>query len=110
MVIEITETTLKRLINYQAVVQRNHQEADRQQWRVMTLEVMQEAEKARHRASQVGAIVGYARYLHRLQSGQDHSRSIYGEPLLSQALDQLLWELSVDRQMVEEVQPKLPCE
>ena len=39
MVVEITETTLKRLVNYEAVVRKEHQEAEQRQWRVMTLEV-----------------------------------------------------------------------
>ena len=103
MIIEITETTLKRLGNYQAVVQKENLEADSQQWRVMTLEVLQAAQKAKIRAGQVNAAVSYARYLHRLQSGQDHRRSIYAEPLLSQALTALLNELSIEQKMVAEV-------
>ena len=103
MIIEITETTLKRLGNYQTVVQRENLEADSQQWRVMTLDVLQAAEKAKVRAGRVNAAVSYARYLHRLQTGQDHSRSIYAEPLLSQALAALLNELSIEQKMVAEV-------
>lgn len=104
MVIEITETTLKRLANYEAIVLKDHLEAEKLQWRVMVLEVMQAAEKARSRASQVSAAVGYARYLHRLQNGQDHTRYIYGEPLLSRSLLDLMMELSIERRMVPETE------
>ena len=100
MVNEISETTLKRLGNYEAVIQHANQEAEQLQWRVMTLEVMQAAEKSRVRTRQVNGIVAYARYLHRLQTGQGQVRNIYGEPLLSQSLDVLLEELSIQRRMV----------
>jgi len=102
MVIEITDLTLKRLDNYETVLSRAYQEADRLQWRVMTREVMQAAEQAGSRAREVSAVVAYARYLNRLQSGRDYPRSIYGEPLLSQALADLLETLSIERNMVAE--------
>jgi len=100
MVVEITETTLKRLDNYASVLLKEQREAERFQWRVMTCEVMQAAEKARTRAREVSAIVAYARYLQRIQSGLDHPRYIYGEPQLSQALGALMTELSIERNMV----------
>jgi len=100
--IEITETTLRRLDNYQAVTQRELQEADRQQWRTMTLEVMQAAEKAKTRARHVAAAVANARYLHLCQIGQEQFRAIYGEPLLSQALRALLEELCIVQRMAAE--------
>ena len=80
MIIEITQTTLKRLGNYRDVVHKNHMAAQRLQWQVMTLEVMQATGKVRARASHVGAAWAYAGYLHRLQTGQGGSREIYGEP------------------------------
>ena len=100
MIIEITQTTLKRLGNYRDVVQKNQVDAQRQQWRIMTLEVMQAAGKAKVRASHVGAACAYADYLHRLQTGQVDSRNIHGEPLLSLALSALLKELSIEQRMV----------
>jgi len=100
MVIEITETTLKRLKNYEAVLLKERLETDRLQWRVMTCEVMQSAERARTRAHEVSAVVAYACYLSRIQSGRDEPRSIYGEPLLSQALADLMHELSIERKLV----------
>ena len=102
MIIEITQTTLKRLGNYRDVVQKKFMEADRRQWRVMTLEVMQDAEIAKDRASQVGAVCAYADYLHRLQTGQRSSLNIYGESQLCQGLSELLNELSIDLRMVSE--------
>jgi len=100
MVIEITETTLKRLKNYEAVLLKERLEADKLQWRVMTCEVMQAAERARIRVREVSAVVAYARYLSRIQSGRDEPRSIYGEPLLSQALADLMQELTIERKLV----------
>ena len=102
MVVEITGTTLKRLVNYESVVRQAHREAERLQWRVMTLEVMQAAEKAGARARHLGAIVAYADYLHRLQFGEGETRFIYGEPLLSQGLVGLLRELGIATRMVLE--------
>ncbi len=104
MVIEITATTLKRLGNYESVVRKEHAEAQKLQWRVMTLEVMLAAENARSRASHVGAAVAYARYLHRIQNGQEHTRHLYGEPQLSQALVDLMKELSIERNLVPEAE------
>lgn len=100
MVIEITEMTLKRLTNYESIVLKDHLEVEKLQWRVMILKVMQAAEKAKSRASQVSTAVTYARYLYRLQTGQDHTRYIYGEPLLSQSLVDLMKELSIEQRMV----------
>jgi hypothetical protein len=100
MIIEITQTTLKRLDNYRAVVEQDRTEADRRQWRVMTHEVMQAAQKAAARADRIGAAFAYAVYLHRLQTGQGYRRDIYGEPLLSQALAALLNELSIEPRLV----------
>ena len=102
MVIEITDLTLKRLNNYEAVLSKESLEADKLQWRVMTREVMQAAELARTRAREISALVAYARYLNRIQSGRNYPRSIYGEPLLSQALADLLEKLSIERTMVAE--------
>ena len=106
MVVEITKTTLKRLVNYEAVVRKEHQEAEQLQWRVMTLEVMQAVEKAGARARHLRAVVAYADYLHRLQHGEDRSRYIYGEPLLSKGLVGLLKELSIELKMVPEGKPR----
>lgn len=100
MVIEITETTLKRLKNYEAVLLKEFQEADKLQWRVMTCEVMQAAEQTKARSRGVSAVVAYARYLYRIQSGRDEPRCIYGEPLLSQALADLMHELSIERKLL----------
>jgi len=100
MHVEITDTTLKRLSNYDSVVQKQCRDAEQLQWRVMTHEVMQAAKEAEARSRQIGSIVAYARYLHRIQRGQDSLRAIYGEPLLSQALVGLLTELSIEKKMV----------
>ncbi len=93
--IEITDITLQRLGNYEAVVQRRCQEVEKRQWRVMTLEVMQEAEQVQAQTRSVAATVAYARYLHELQNGRRQQRPIYGEPLLSRALAELMQELQI---------------
>ncbi|WP_303721294.1 hypothetical protein [Malonomonas rubra] len=103
MVIEITETTLRRLVNYEAVVQKKYDDAVKLQWQVMTLEVMQAAQTAEIRARQMSAVVAYARYLHRIQFGQDTTRPIYGEPLLSKALAAILEELFIESKLVPEL-------
>jgi len=105
MVIEITKTTLKRLINYEVMTQKESDAAIKLQWRVMTLEIMQAAETAQIRARQVSSIVAYARYLHRVQRGQDNTRYIYGEPLLSKALAKVLDELLIETRLVPELSP-----
>lgn len=105
MVIEITKTTLRRLINYETMTQKESDDAVKLQWRVMTLEVMQAAETAQVRARQVSSVVAYARYLHRIQCGQDNTRYIYGEPLLSKALAKVLDELLIEPKLVPELSP-----
>jgi len=100
MVVEITEATLKRLINYAAVVEQEHREAAKHQWRVMTLEVLQAAERTGARARHIQAVVAYAGYLFRLQWGREQPRSIYGEPLLSLGLCELMQELSIASRLV----------
>jgi hypothetical protein len=100
MIIEITATTLKRLENYAAVVQKECAEAELRQWRVMTLAVMQAAAKARIRSREVGAIAAYAAYLFRRQCGENQPGTVYAEPLLSQGLVSLLQELSITPKLV----------
>ena len=103
MVIEITKTALKQLSNYQSVVQKEHQAAEKLQWQDMTLAVLQAAEATRARARHVSAVVAYARYLHRIQNGQERTRDIYGEPLLSKALAEEMAGLLIKSKPVAEV-------
>ena len=103
MVIEITKTALKRLRNYESVVQKEHEAAEKLQWRDMTHAVLQAAETAKARARHVSAVVSYARYLHRIQNGQDRTRDIYGEPLLSKALTEEMDGLLMKSKPVAEV-------
>jgi hypothetical protein len=104
MIVEISNTTLTRLVNYEAVTRKNYQEAQKLQWRVMTLDVMRECEKMCDRMRHVAQIAGYSLYLYKLQNGLSPRRSIYAEPAISRGLVELLEELNIPVRMVPEHQ------
>ncbi len=99
-IIEITPVTLKRLQNYRRVFDNEMEKAQKLQWMEMTLERMQAFETARERAEQVGAVATYAGFLFRVRTGAMAYRELYGEPLLANALVELLRELGIAVNMV----------
>lgn len=101
MKISITDTILKRLVNYENVMRRKLQTAEKRQWTDMTLENMQEFEKVREQARSIFALAGYCLYLYKVQKGLREAASVYGEPLLHNALVELLNELNVPVQFIE---------
>lgn len=102
MVIEISETTMKRLTNYADVMKRHYRDAEKRQWTTMTLEAMQRCERVKQRAQHISATVAYSQYLYLVQKGLTPTRSIYGEPLLSRALIELMNELDIPVRMTAE--------
>jgi hypothetical protein len=101
MKISITDTILKRLVNYENVMRRKLDSAEKRQWTDMTLENMQEFEKVREQARSIFALAGYGLYLYKVQKGLREATSVYGEPLLHNALVDLLNELNVPVQFIE---------
>lgn len=99
-IIEITALTLKRLQNCQQVVDKELQSAHKLQWMEMTLDRMQEYEVARQKADRVGAAVGYASFLFRVQNGLTPPRILYGEQVLRNNLLDLLSELRIPVVMI----------
>jgi hypothetical protein len=99
-IVEITPLTLKRLLNYQRVVDNETQRAEKIQWIEMTLDRMQEYQAARHKSDHVGAVVAYAGFLFRVETGAMAYRALYGEPFLSNALVEVLGELNITVKLV----------
>jgi hypothetical protein len=104
-IIEINPTTLKRLQNYQAVVENERKNAHKNQWMELTLERMQEYQVAHKKADHVNAVVGYASFLFRVQNGMSPPRALYGEQILRNALVELMAELHISIRMVEMPEP-----
>ena len=100
MIVEISNTTLTRLVNYEAVTRRNYQDAHNRQWRVMTLDVMQECERMCERMRHVTQVAAYSLYLYKLQNGLSPRRSIYAEPAISRGLVNLMEELNIPVRMI----------
>lgn len=100
MIVEISNTTLTRLVNYEAVTRKNYQEAHNRQWREMTLDVMRECERMCQRMRHVTQIAGYCLYLYKLQNGLSPRRSIYAEPAISRGLVDLMEELNIPVRMI----------
>jgi hypothetical protein len=66
----------------------------------MTLDRMQEYEVARIKADHIGAAVGYASFLFRVQNGLTPARILYGEQVLRNTLLDLLNELHIPVVMI----------
>jgi hypothetical protein len=98
--IEITPLTLKRLLNYQRIVDNETQRAEKIQWIEMTLERMQAFQASRMKSDHVGAVVAYAGFLFQVETGAMAYRYIYGEPFLSNALVEVLGELRIPVRLV----------
>jgi len=99
-IIEITPLTLKRLLNYQRVVDNETQRAEKVQWIEMTLDRMQEYQAARQKSDHVGAVAAYAGFLFRVETGAMAYRTLYGEPFLMNALVEVLGELKIPVRLV----------
>lgn len=102
MPIKITETAMKRLTNYANVMEKRYRDAEKRQWLTLTLEAMQHCERVKLRAQRVSATVAYSQYLYRVQHGMTATRDIYGEPLLSRSLVELMRELDMPVGMTAE--------
>ena len=99
-IIEITPLTLKRLLNYQRVVDNEARRAQKLQWIELTQDRMQEYQAARRKLDHVGAVAEYAGYLFRVQNGEMAHRTFYGEPFLVTALVEILDELRIPVKLV----------
>lgn len=100
MFIEISDTTLKRLVNYEEVTRKNYEVADKRQWIDMRLEVMRECEQLCERFRHIAQVAGYSLYLFKVQNGLAPIRSIYAEPAISNGLIKLMNELNIPIRMV----------
>jgi hypothetical protein len=98
--IEITPMTLKRLQNYHQVVDNELKKAHKLQWMEMTLDRMKEYQEVLHRADHVGAAVGYASFLFRVQNGMTPARILYGEQVLRNTLLELMKMLRISVVMI----------
>lgn len=98
--IAITPLTLKRLLNYQRVVDNEAHRAEKAQWIEITLERMEEYQAARQRLDHVAAVAEYAGYLFRVESGEMAYRTFYGEPFLINALVEILDELRIPVKLI----------
>ena len=94
-VIIITPTTMKRLLNYQRVVENEAKTADKTQWMKMTPENMRRSEAGRQKAERIDAIVAYAGMLFRIQNKMMPFRSLHGDDLLHNMLVELMHELRI---------------
>lgn len=98
--IAITTVTMKRLLNYQRVAEREANAAARLQWRQMTPENMQRFETARKRSERLSAIVVYAGFLFRVQNRLVAYTAFPDEYLLHNELVNLLNELRIPLKMI----------
>jgi hypothetical protein len=101
MKIRITDTILKRLVNYETVMRQKLQAAEKRQWIDMTLHNMQEYATIKARSQTAFATAGYGLYLYKVQKGLRKAASVYGEPLLHNSLLKLLEEWHVPVRFVE---------
>ena len=101
MAIVITDTVLKRLVNFNNVVQQECRMAHKRQWLQMTLDNMQAYQQAQEKARALSAIAGYGLYLYKVQKGLRQKQPIYGEPLLHNALLEMMKELRVPVSLTE---------
>jgi hypothetical protein len=97
----ITDTVLKRLVNYEKVMRQQLRTAEKRQWIDMTLHNMQEYATIKARSQAAFATAGYGLYLYKVQKGLRKTASVYGEPLLHNSLLKLLEEWHVPVRFVE---------
>ena len=100
-IIEITQLTMRRLLNYQRVTENNASTANRRQWVDMTLETMRHAQKTGQTASHIRATVDYAGYLFRVQNNLTAYRPFYADGHLHNALVNLMNTLAIPIDMVD---------
>lgn len=105
--VAITPVTMKRLMNYQRVIEREANAANERQWRKMSAENMRLFEVARQEAERLGAIVAYAGFLFRVQNNLIPYRVLPNEYRLHNALVELMNELSIHVVMVEVDAPEI---
>jgi hypothetical protein len=98
--VAITPVTMKRLLNYQRVIEKEADAANIRQWRKMTTENMQMSTAARQAAERLGAVVAYAGFLFRVQNNLISYRVLPGEFHLHNELVELMNELSIPVAMV----------
>ncbi len=99
-IIEISPIMLKRLQNYQQVVENERKAAHQSQWMEMTLDKMENYQVIHKKSDHINAVVGYASFLFRVQNGMSPPRTLYGELYLRNALVELMEELSIPIKMV----------
>ena len=98
--IELSQLTMKRLINYQRVVENQARSADRRQWTKMKLDNMNRSEAARKRAARMGAIVAYSGCLFRIQNKMPPYRQFREDVQLHNGLVELMDELNIPTSFV----------
>jgi hypothetical protein len=98
--IEITMVTMKRLLNYQRVIDRQADTANRHRWQSMTTENMRRYECASQKARHLDAIVAYAGFLFRVQNNLISYTALHGEYLLHNGLVELMKELDIPIEIV----------
>jgi hypothetical protein len=94
-IIAITPVTMKRMMNYQRVVERESEAANARQWRKMTADNMRSFEAARKRAERLGGVVAYAGFLYRVQNNLTSYRVLPSEHHLHNGLVDLMNELGI---------------
>ena len=99
-IIEISPIMLKRLQNYQQVVENERKTAHQNQWMEMTLDKMEKFQVIQKRSDHINAVVGYASFLFRVQNGMTPPRTLYGELFLRNALVEVMEELHIPIKMV----------
>lgn len=99
-IIAITQLTMKRLLNYQRVTEKDANAANKRQWMAMTLDNMRKADARRQAAAHIGAMVAYAGFLFRVQNKTAAYRTLYGEGLLHNGLVALMNTLNIPVNMV----------
>lgn len=100
-IMEITPLNLKRLRNYAQVAENRTRLAHKKQWMTMTLENMQDYQACLKVSDFATAVFGYASLLFRIQHGKTPPRTLYGEPLLANALIRVFDELHIPVVMVD---------
>ena len=98
--VAITPVTMKRLMNYQCVVERKANAANERQWQKMTAENMRLFEVVRIETERLRAIVTYAGFLFRVQNCLVPYRVFPFEYRLHNALVELMNVLSIPVLMI----------
>ena len=94
-IVAITPVTMKRLLNYQRVVQNQANTANRRQWIEMTLETMRLAEETRQMVAHIDGAVAYAGDLFRLQNQMAPFNRLHGDYRLHNALVAVIKTLGI---------------